>query len=187
MSEAPAPSDTGSVWQPLSLKGRVAVVTGGSRGIGRAAVECFARLGAHVVVNYVRDEKAAKAVVAEAETLHVGALAVQADVSLKGDAQRLIDATIRKFERVDFLVCNAGIWEGSPIDQMSEEVWNRTIDLNLKGTWSVCRSVVPFMKGQGFGRIVIVSSTAGQRGEANVSNYAASKGGQISLTKSLAA
>jgi 3-oxoacyl-[acyl-carrier protein] reductase len=187
MSEAPAANGNAAFWQSLSLKDRVAVVTGGSRGIGRAAVQCFAKLGAHVVVNYVRDEKAAKAVAAEAETHNVGALAVQADVSLKGDAQRLIDATTRKFDRVDFLVCNAGIWEGSPIDQMSEEVWNRTIDLNLKGTWSVCRSAVPHMKAHGFGRIVIVTSTAGQRGEANVSNYAASKGGQISFTKSLAA
>jgi len=171
----------------LRLKDRVAVVTGGSRGIGRAAVECFARLGAHVVVNYVRDDEAAKQAVSEAETHGVGALAVQADVSLKGDAERLIDAAARKFERVDFLVCNAGIWEGAPIDQMTEAVWDQTIDLNLKGTWSVCRSAVPLMKRQGFGRIVIVSSTAGQRGEANVANYAASKGGQIAFTKSLAA
>ena len=187
MSEAAAESQHPGLLESVSLKDRVAVVTGGSRGIGRAAVECFAKLGAHVVVNYVRDEKAAKAVVAEAETHNVGALAVQADVSLKGDAQRLIDATKRKFDRVDFLVCNAGIWEGAAIDQMTEEIWNRTLDLNLKGTWSVCRSAVPLMKAQGFGRIVIVSSTAGQRGEANVSNYAASKGGQISFTKSLAA
>lgn len=187
MPEAPAASDTHSVSESLNLKGRVAVVTGGSRGIGRAAVECFARLGANVVVNYVRDESAANQSVAEAERQGVGAMAVKADVSLKGDAQRLIDATTRKFDRVDFLVCNAGIWEGSPIDQMSEEIWNRTMDLNLKGTWSVCRSAVPHMKRQAFGRIVIVSSTAGQRGEANVSNYAASKGGQISFTKSLAA
>ena len=173
--------------ESVSLKDRVALVTGGSRGIGRAAVECFAKLGANVVVNYVRDEKAAQQVASEAETLGVGALAVQADVSLKGDAQRLIDATTRKFDGVDFLVCNAGIWEGAPVDQMSEEVWDRTIDLNLKGTWAACRSAVPPMKRQKFGRIVIVSSTAGQRGEANVSNYAASKGGQISFTKSLAA
>jgi 3-oxoacyl-[acyl-carrier protein] reductase len=171
----------------LSLKDRVAVVTGGSRGIGRAAVECFVKLGANVVVNYVRDAKAAAEVVGKAEAQDVGALAVKADVALKGDAQRLIDATTRRFDRLDFLVCNAGIWEGSPIDLMSEEVWDRTLNLNLKGTWSVCRSAVPHMKRQAFGRIVIVSSTAGQRGEANVANYAASKGGQISFTKSLAA
>jgi len=170
----------------LKLKDHVAVVTGGSRGIGRAAVNCFARLGASVVVNYVRDDGAAKDAIGEAEATGVGALAVQADVSLLGDAERLIEATIRQFGRVDFLVCNAGIWEGSPVDQMTEQVWDRTIDLNLKGTWTVCRAAVPYMKQQQFGRIVIVSSTAGQRGEADVSNYAASKGGQISLTKSLA-
>ena len=171
----------------LDLKNRVAVVTGGSRGIGRATIDCFAKLGANVVVNYVKDKKAAEAAVAFAEQQGVQALAVKADMAYKGDAQRLIDATIHQFGRVDFLVCNAGIWEGSAIDQMSEETWNRTIDLNLKGTWAVCRAAVPPMKQNGFGRIVIVSSTAGQRGEANVSNYAASKGGQISFTKSLAA
>ena len=187
MPDAQTPSASNAAMESLSLAGRVAVVTGGSRGIGRAAIECFAKLGANVVVNYVRDEKAANHAVAEAEAQNVGALAVKADVSLKGDAQRLVDATTRKFDRLDFLVCNAGIWEGSPIDQMTEEVWDRTIDLNLKGTWSACRSAVPHMKKQGFGRIVIVTSTAGQRGEANVANYAASKGGQISFTKSLAA
>ena len=171
----------------LSLKDRVALVTGGSRGIGRAAVECFARLAANVVVNYVRDEKAAQQVVSEAEARGVGALAVQADVSDSGQAQKLVDEAVQRFERIDFLVCNAGIWEGAAIDQMTEEVWDRTIDLNLKGTWAACRAAVPQMKRQQFGRIVIVSSTAGQRGEANVSNYAASKGGQISFTKSLAA
>ncbi|HBB94665.1 MAG TPA: 3-oxoacyl-ACP reductase FabG [Blastocatellia bacterium] len=173
--------------ESVSLKDRVALVTGGSRGIGRAAVECFVKLGANVIVNYVRDEKAASGVVTEAETSGVGALAVQANVSDPAQAQKLVDATIQHFGRVDFLVCNAGIWEGSPIDQMAEEVWDRTIDLNLKGTWAACHAAVPQMKRQQSGRIVIVSSTAGQRGEANVSNYAASKGGQISFTKSLAA
>jgi 3-oxoacyl-[acyl-carrier protein] reductase len=165
----------------------VALVTGGSRGIGRAAVECFAKLGASVVVNYVRDRHAAESVCAAVETAGVGALAVQADVSLLGDAERLVEAAIREFKRLDFLVCNAGIWEGGSLDQMSETTWDRTIDLNLKGTWTVCHAAVPHMKAQEFGRIVIITSTAGQRGEANVSNYAASKGGQISFTKSLAA
>lgn len=171
----------------LSLKGKVAIVTGGSRGIGRAAVSCFARLGANVVVNYVRDDQAARQAVAEAEAAGVGALAVQADVAVLRDAERLIEAAIEQFQRVDFLVCNAGIWEGGSIDEMAEDVWDRTIDLNLKGTWTVCRAAAPQMKKQAFGRIVIVTSTAGQRGEANVSNYAASKGGQIAFTKSLAA
>ena len=162
-------------------------MTGGSRGIGRAAVGCFARLGAHVVVNYVKDRKAADSAVAESEQKGVRGLAVRADVSLPGDAQRLIDATLKHFGRVDCLVCNAGIWEGGPIDAMSEEIWDKSLALNLKGTWAACRAAVPHMKANGFGRIVIVSSTAGQRGEANVSNYAASKGGQIAFTKSLGA
>ena len=171
----------------LNLKDRVALVTGGSRGIGRAAVDCFAKLGANVVVNYLRDERAAADAVKTAQQSGVGALTVQADVSRGDDAARLIDETVQKFGRIDFLVCNAGIWEGGAIDEMTEEVWDRTIELNLKGTWTVCHAAVPHMKARGFGRIVIVSSTAGQRGEANVSNYAASKGGQISFTKSLAA
>jgi len=171
----------------LNLKGKIAVVTGGSRGIGRAAVECFAKLGAHVVVNYVRDESAAAETVRRAVGLGVEAIAVRADVSRPSEAKHLLDATIERFGRIEFLVCSAGIWEGASVDEMTEEVWDRMIDLNLKGTWAVCRAAVPQMKRQKFGRIVIVSSTAGQRGEANVSNYAASKGGQIAFTKSLAA
>lgn len=140
-----------------------------------------------MVVNYLSDESAARNSVAEAETQGVGALAVKADVSQLGDAQRLVDATVERFGRIDFLVCNAGIWEGAPVDKLTEDVWERTMDLNLKGTWTACHAAVPHMKERRFGRIVIVSSTAGQRGEANVSNYAASKGAQISFTKSLAA
>ena len=171
----------------LQLNNRVALVTGGSRGIGRAAVDCFAKLGANVVINYLRDESAAAKAIQFAEGLGVKALAVRGDVSNLQDAEEMVAAAIDGFGRLDFLVCNAGIWEGSAIDEMSEDVWDRTLDLNLKGTWTVCHAAVPQMKKQSFGRIVIVSSTAGQRGEANVSNYAASKGGQISLTKSLAA
>ena len=176
-----------SPFASLNLKDRVALVTGGSRGIGRAAVDCFAKLGANVVVNYLRDERAAADAIIAAQQSGVSALAVQADVSRSDDAARLIKETVQRFGRIDFLVCNAGIWDGGAVDEMAEEIWDRTIELNLKGTWTVCHAAVPHMKERGFGRIVIVSSTAGQRGEANVSNYAASKGGQISFTKSLAA
>ena len=173
--------------ETLKLTDKVALVTGGSRGIGRAAVGCFSKLGANVVINYLSDRGSADSAVREAEAAGVGALAVQADVAKTEDAGKLVAAALERFGRIDFLICNAGIWEGGPIDKMSEDVWDRTIDLNLKGSWTVCRATVPAMKQQQFGRIVIVSSTAGQRGEANVSNYAASKGGQISFTKSLAA
>ena len=170
----------------LGLADRVALVTGGSRGIGKAVVELLASFGAHVVVNYVKDEESATDTVSIARTHGVKALAIQADVSQINEAERLLQQTVEHFGRVDFLICNAGIWEGGPVESISEELWDKTLDINLKGTWSVCRAAVPLMKQQRFGRIVIVSSTAGQRGEANVSNYAASKGGQISFTKSLA-
>lgn len=171
----------------LNLKNRVALVTGGSRGIGRAAVQCFARLGANVVINYVKDDQAAAETIKAAEAFGVRALAIRADVSRLEEAERLIHEAVEGLGGVDFLVCNAGIWEGGAVDALSEGSWDRTMDLNLKGTWTACRAAVPHMKTRGFGRIVIVSSTAGQRGEANVSNYAASKGGQIAFTKSLAA
>jgi 3-oxoacyl-[acyl-carrier protein] reductase len=170
----------------LGLANRVALVTGGSRGIGRAVVALFASCGAHVAVNYVRDEAAAADTVKLAEEQGVKALAVRADVSQLDQAEQLLQETVEHFGRLDFLICNAGIWEGAPVEEISEELWNRTLEINLKGTWSVCRAAVPLMKQQRFGRIVIISSTAGQRGEANVSNYAASKCGQISFTKSLA-
>ena len=171
----------------LNLKDRVALVTGGSRGIGRAAVECFARLGADVVINYVSDERAASEAVGKSEGYGVRALAVRADVSRLDEAERLVEESVKGLGPIDFLVCNAGIWEGGAVDALSEDAWDRTMALNLKGTWTACRAAVPGMKARGFGRIVFISSTAGQRGEANVSNYAASKGGQIAFTKSLAA
>ena len=170
----------------LALRGQVAIVTGGSRGIGRAVVELLAELGADLVVNYVRDETAAEASVSAARGRGVQAVSCQANVINPVEAQRLIDTTLEQFKRIDILVCNAGIWEGAPVESMTEALWNRTQDINLKGTWSVCRAVVPHMKQRRSGKIVIVSSTAGQRGEANFSNYAASKGGQIAFTKSLA-
>src|SRR5689334_5673889 len=170
----------------LGLADRVALVTGGSRGIGKAVVALFASCGAHVAVNYVRDEAAADATVKMAHAHGVKAQAIQADVSQLDQAEQLLQQTVEHFGRIDFLICNAGIWEGAPVEAISEELWNKTLEINLKGTWSVCRAAVPLMKKQRFGRIVIVSSTAGQRGEANVSNYAASKGGQISFAKSLA-
>ena len=150
-------------------------------------MSCFAQLGTNIVVNYLQNEHAAAEAVRAAQQEGVDALAVRADVSRAAEAQQLIDAATQRFGRIDFLICNAGIWEGAAIDQMSEEMWDRMMALNLKSTWSVCHAAVPHMKRERFGRIVIVSSTAGQRGEANVSNYAASKGGQISFTKSLAA
>jgi len=172
--------------EDLLLRGRVAIVTGGSRGIGRAVVELLGELGADVVVNYRKDAAAAEESVNAARVKGAVALSFAGDIADVETSQRLIDFAVKRFKRIDLLICNAGIWEGSPVDEMPEELWDRTMDINLKGTWAVCRAAIPVMKEQKSGKIVIVSSTAGQRGEANYSNYAASKGGQIAFTKSLA-
>ncbi len=170
----------------LKLRGRVALISGGSRGIGRAVARRLAELGADLIVNYRSDNEAAAEVVTYAEAQGVRALAVPADVSEVWQAKRLVADALQRFQRLDFLICNAGIWEGAPVDEMSESMWDKTMQVNLGGTWALCQAAVPGMKQQRFGRIVIVSSTAGQRGEANYSNYAASKGAQIAFTKSLA-
>src|SRR6266478_5881543 len=172
--------------QELSLNGRVAIVTGGSRGIGRATVHLLAKLGANVVINYAHDAAAAAAAVAAVNAAGREGLLFKADVAKVEEAERLVDATIEHFKHVDIIVCNAGIWEGAAVEHLSEELWDRSLEINLKGVWTVCRAAVPILKKQRSGKIVILTSTAGQRGEANYSNYAASKGGLIAFTKSLA-
>jgi 3-oxoacyl-[acyl-carrier protein] reductase len=137
--------------------------------------------------SYHGDETAAlETAVAIHSKYKVEATALRADVSVVNEAARLVNGAIEKFGRLDILVCNAGVWEGAGIEELSEELWDRVLDVNLKGTWAVCHAAVPVLKRQGWGRIVLVSSTAGQRGEANFSNYAASKAGQIAFAKSLA-
>ena len=167
------------------LSGKTAIVTGASRGIGRATALRLAEAGANVVVNYFQHEAAANEVVELAKEHGVGAIAVKADVSNVEEANILVEKTIEEFGWFDILVANAGIWEGAPINKMSEEIWDKVLDANLKGTWTVSRAASEHFMEHHRGNIVIISSTAGQRGEAGYSNYAASKGGQISFTKAL--
>jgi 3-oxoacyl-[acyl-carrier protein] reductase len=167
------------------LRDKVAVITGGSRGIGRATALRLAEAGSHVVINYLERDDGAAEVVASARELGVEAFAVQGDISRSEEAAALVEVALHGFGQIDLLVANAGIWEGAPVEEMHEDVWDRVLDANLRGTWTVTRAAVPSLRKQG-GSIVIVSSTAGQRGEAGYSNYAASKGGQISFAKSLA-
>jgi 3-oxoacyl-[acyl-carrier protein] reductase len=168
------------------FQNKTAIVTGASRGVGRATALRLAEAGANVLVNYLSREDAANEVVKECESLGVEAIAVQGDVSEWQAAQNIAHEALEKFGRIDLLVLNAGIWEGAPIEEMSEEVWNKVLNTNLKAAWAMTKACVPAIKKQEKGAIVLVSSTAGQRGEANYSNYAASKGGQISFTKALA-
>lgn len=166
--------------------GKTAIVTGASRGVGRATALRLAEAGANVVVNYLSREDAANEVVDICKRLDVGAIAVQGDVSNWLEARNIAEKALEEFGQIDLLVLNAGIWEGSPIEEMSEDTWNKVLNTNLKSAWAMTKACVPAMKKQDNGAIVLVSSTAGQRGEANYSNYAASKGGQISFTKALA-
>lgn len=167
------------------LNGKTAIVTGASRGIGRATALRLAEAGANIVANYFQSEADGLEVAAKCREFGVGAIAVKADVSKLSEAEALVSAAIDRFGSVDLLVANAGIWEGAPVNEMSECLWDKVLDANLKGTWTVCKTVGELFKKQRSGNIVIVSSTAGQRGEAGYSNYAASKGGQISFTKAL--
>jgi 3-oxoacyl-[acyl-carrier protein] reductase len=170
----------------FSMGGKVALVTGGSRGIGRAACEILARSGASVVVNFrAREGEAAR--VARGITRSGGrATAVGADISDEEQAHTLVEETVRLYGRLDVLVNNAGIWEEGPLLTTSAARWRRTMAINLDGTFYCAQAAARVMKRQRTGRIVNVSSTAGQRGEARHGPYAATKGAVIALTKSWA-
>jgi 3-oxoacyl-[acyl-carrier protein] reductase len=172
--------------ESLNLRGRVALVTGGARGIGRAIALRLAAAGTNVAVNYQQATEAAEEVTRAAEQLGVTAIPVRADVRRLAEAKRLVQTVVEQLGGLDILICNAGVWAGAAVEEIDEALWDSSLDVNLKGTWTVCRAAVPSLKRRGWGRIVIISSTAGQRGEAYVSNYAAAKGGQIAFTKSLA-
>jgi 3-oxoacyl-[acyl-carrier protein] reductase len=182
MSEKPV-----GIGLPSNLfQGKTAIVTGSSRGVGRATALRLAEGGANVVVNYLSNDSEADETVRLCQEKGVEAISVQGDVSEFLAAKEIAKQALEKFGRIDLLVLNAGVWEGSPIEEMSEEVWNKVINTNLKSAWAMTKACVPAMKKQASAAIVMVSSTSGQRGEANYSNYSASKGGQISFTKALA-
>lgn len=168
------------------LKDKVAIVTGASRGIGRAAAIMFAQYGCHVVINYLNNEAAANEVVSESVKCGVRALPFRADVSKKVEAEALVDFAISNFGRIDILVNNAGIWKEAAIDTMTEDQLNEMLDININGVFFPTTVAVVQMKQQRSGSIIHIASTAGQRGEAFHSHYAATKGAVISLTKSLA-
>ena len=168
----------------ISFEGKVAVVTGGSRGIGASTAVMFADAGADVVVSYLSDKAAADTVLEKIGKLGRRGLAVAGDLSRESAVEALITEVEREFGRLDILVNNHGIWNYGAIDSMPTEVWDRMIEINLRAVFLVTRAAVPLMKKGGGGRIVNVSSTAGQRGEAFHSHYAATKGAIISMTKS---
>jgi len=169
----------------IDLNNQVALITGGSRGIGAATARIFARAGADVAFTYRGRDQKANELLQEIKKLGCKTKAYKGDNSKSEAVKRIVETVLSDFGRIDVLVNNAGIWTYGEIDKMDEDVWDQTMELNLKGTFLFCRYVVPAMKKQGGGKIINISSTAGQRGEALHSHYAATKGGVISFTKSL--
>ena len=169
-----------------SLEGKVAVVTGASRGIGRAIAIELARRGAKTVVNYNRSADAAAEVVSAIEDEGGQAKAVQADVSLFDQAQALVTATLDAYDRLDILVNNAGITRDQVLLMMKEEDWDKVIQVDLKSLFNTCKPAVRKMVRQRWGRIVNITSVVGIAGQGGQTNYAAAKAGVIGFTKSLA-
>jgi len=172
----------------LSVSNKVALISGGSRGIGAATVRMFAAAGAKVAFSY-------RSAQAQAETLakEFGAHAIQSDIDHPGAAHALVAATVKHFGRLEILVANHGVWpaEDVAIDRMSDEQWRSTLSINLDGVFGLVKHGVAQMKSQPrtsgpAGHIVLISSTSGQRGEAYHVDYSATKGAIISMTKSLA-
>jgi len=163
----------------------VAIITGGSRGIGAACAVYFAKAGADVVITYAHNAAAAKNVVAKVEALGRSCLAVKADVAKEKSAKVVVGKVMEQFGRIDILVNNAAIWTFGEIGDFPAEVWRETMDVNVNGTFYITNAVVPHMKRRRSGKIITITSTAAQRGEAQHSHYAASKGALISFTKAI--
>src|SRR6202790_3218341 len=173
----------------ISLAGKAALITGGSRGIGAAAVKVFARAGADVVFNYHRNKDAADEVQQEARKHGTRVESFKADLGRMADGRKLVEFAEARLGHLDILVANAGIWnaEEAPIEKLEEREWDEMMRVSLKSAYAVTHFAVEKMIAQRSGRVIAISSTAGQRGEAFHSHYAAAKGGMISFVKSLAA
>ena len=172
----------------ISLAGKAALVTGGSRGIGAATVKLFAEAGADVVFNFHSARDAARQVEAEARKHGTRVESLRADLGRMVEAKRLVLRAVKSLGRLDIVVVNSGIWnaEDAPIEALGEREWDEMIRVNLKSAYAVAHYAAAQMIAQKSGRMVLVSSAAGQRGEAFHSHYAATKGAVISLVKSLA-
>jgi 3-oxoacyl-[acyl-carrier protein] reductase len=167
----------------IDFHGRNVLVTGGSRGIGAACVRLFVELGAQVGFTWRSGEAEARGMERHSDGKARG---WRADVTDDGQVARFVREAEEAWGGVDVAIANAGIWRRAPMERMTAEAWNETLEVNLGGTWRLCHEAVPALRRRGGGSIVVVSSTAGQRGESLHSHYAASKGAQISLVKSLA-
>lgn len=168
------------------LQNKVAIVTGGSRGIGSSIALELAKNGVKIVINYNSNSAAADQMVAEIKEIGGDAYAVQADVSVIQDAENLVNEAVKHFGRVDILVNNAGITRDSTFKKLSEEDWRKVIDVNLNSVYNTTSKALPHLLESDAGRIINISSIIGQAGGFGQTNYAAAKAGLIGYTKSLA-
>src|ERR1044071_7452918 len=165
----------------IDLSGKAALITGASRGIGAATALMFARAGARGLgINYRSNRDAAESVAAECRQLGADAVVHRADVSRLAAVEEMVEQAVARFGSLDILVANAGIWKEAAIDRMTEAQWDETINQNLKSVYACCHAAARVMTEQRRGTMILISSTAGQRGEAFYSHYAATKGGIIS-------
>jgi 3-oxoacyl-[acyl-carrier protein] reductase len=170
----------------MRLRDKIALVTGSSRGVGRAVALAYAKEGADLVINYNSNEKAANEVVGAIQSLGRRAVAVRADVSQKPEAEHLVLTAIETFGSLDILVNNAGFTRPAMMLKMEEEQWDQVVDIHLKGTFLCSQAAGRQMKEQDGGKIINVTSVAGLAGTVGQINYSAAKGGIISMTKSMA-
>ncbi|NKE37397.1 3-oxoacyl-ACP reductase FabG [Natronococcus sp. JC468] len=169
-----------------TLEGKSALVTGASRGIGRGIAEAFGREGAAVAVNYRSNEDGAAETVEAIESEGGTAVSVQADVSDEDSVRRLVETVEEEFDGIDVLVNNAGVLEPSTLDEMDVETWDRTVSVDLRGTFLVTRFAIEGMLERGDGRVINVASQLGIKGAPELTHYSAAKGGVISFTRALA-
>lgn len=170
----------------MNLSSKTAIVTGGSRGIGRAIALKLAERGANIIVNYTSNSEKAEEVVKEIKEMGRDALAIKADISKPEDVLNLVDEAEKHFSTLDILVNNAGVTRDSLIIRMKDEDWDKVINTNLKGTYLCTKYIGKKMMKQRSGKIVNISSVVGVMGNAGQSNYSASKAGVIGFTKSIA-
>jgi 3-oxoacyl-[acyl-carrier protein] reductase len=170
----------------MRLKEKIALVTGSSRGVGRAVALAFAQEGANVIVNYSSNETAANEVVDAIQSSGRKAIAVRADVAQHSDAEHLVLTSIETFGRLDILVNNAGFTRPAMLLKMTEHQWDQVVDIHLKGAFLCTQAAGRQMKEQNTGKIINVTSVAGLVGTVGQVNYSAAKGGIVSMTKSIA-
>lgn len=168
------------------FKDKIVMITGGSRGLGKTLALTFAKKGANVIINYVKETKQAEEVVNEIKAMGQESLAIRADVADYKQVEQMVQQILQKYGRIDILINNAGSFKDSLIRNMEKDVWDEIIDVNLNGVFNCTRAVINSMRERKYGKIINITSVQGQTGTIGASNYVAAKAGVIGFTKAVA-